>query len=139
MDDLAATMRARGMRMTAQRRRVIEAVRRLGHATPDAVATEVQRDGEGELALSTVYRNLDALQALGVVSHTHLDHRAPTYHLADHADHVHLVCLSCGRVDESWVETTEQFVGNLRERHGFEADVRHLAIHGWCATCSVQR
>lgn len=139
MDELTAALHARGMRMTAQRRRVVAAVRRLGHATPDAVAAELGRDGGDVLPLSTVYRNLEALQQLGVVAHTHLDHRAPTYHLSDHADHVHLVCLTCGRVDETGVEAIGTLAGNLLDRHGFEADVKHLAIHGWCATCSVQR
>ena len=92
MQDIGASLRARGMRMTPQRRRVIEAVEELGHATPDALAATVARDGGAALPLSTIYRNLEALEALGVVTHTHLDHRAPTYHLADHADHLHLVC-----------------------------------------------
>ena len=73
-------------------------------------------------SLSTIYRNLEALEGVGVVSHTHLDHRAPTYHLADHADHVHLVCLSCGAVIESAVAAADPFVGNLLTRYGFVAD-----------------
>ena len=81
------------MRMTPQRRRVIAAVEELGHATPDALAATVARDGGAALPLSTIYRNLEALEDLGVVTHTHLDHRSPTYHLAEHADHLHLVCL----------------------------------------------
>jgi Fur family ferric uptake transcriptional regulator len=75
---------------------------------------------------------------VGVVSHTHLDHRSPAYHLADHADHVRLVCLSCGTVIESAAATADPFVGNLLTRHGFVADVKHMAIQGWCTACSVQ-
>jgi Fur family ferric uptake transcriptional regulator len=76
-------------------------------------------------------------EQVGVVSHTHLDHRSPTYHLCEHADHIHLVCLSCGAVIESAVTTADPFVGNLLTRHGFAADVKHMAIHGWCAACSA--
>ena len=126
------------MRLTPQRERIIAAVRALGHATPDGLAEAVGRDGGPALSLSTIYRNLEALEAVGVVSHTHLDHRSPTYHLSDHADHVHLVCLSCGAVIESEVATADPFVGNLLSRHGFVADVKHMAIHGWCAACSAQ-
>src|SRR4051812_42026898 len=82
VQDIVATLRARGMRMTPQRRRVIAAVEELGHATPDALAATVARDGGAALPLSTIYRNLEALEDLGVVTHTHLDHRSPTYHLA---------------------------------------------------------
>jgi len=125
------------MRLTRQRERVIDAVRELGHATPDGLAATVARNGGTALPLSTIYRNLEALEEAGVVSHTHLDHRSPTYHLADHADHLHLVCLSCGTVIESAVSTADPLVGNLLTRHGFVADVKHMAIHGWCAACSA--
>jgi Fur family ferric uptake transcriptional regulator len=126
------------MRLTPQRGRIIDAVRALGHATPDGLAEAVSRDGGPALSLSTIYRNLGALEEVGVVSHTHLDHRSPTYHLSDHADHVHLVCLTCGTVLESAVAAADPFVGNLLTRHGFVADVTHMAIHGWCAACSAQ-
>ena len=126
------------MRLTRQRARIIAAVRGLGHATPDGLAAAVARDGGPALSLSTIYRNLEALEEVGVVLHTHLDHRSPTYHLADHADHIHLVCLACGAVTESPLTTADPFVGNLLTAHGFVADVKHMAIHGWCASCSEQ-
>ena len=126
------------MRLTPQRERIIAAVRALGHATPDGLAAAVDADGGPALSLSTIYRNLEALEQVGVVSHTHLDHRSPTYHLADHAEHLHLVCLSCGKVIESPVAAADPFVGNLLTRHGFVADVKHMAIHGWCEACSAQ-
>ena len=138
MRDLGERLRARGMRLTRQRERIIDAVRALGHATPDGLAAAVARDGGPALPLSTIYRNLEALEEVGMVSHTHLDHRSPTYHLSDHADHIHLVCLSCGAVIESAVTTADPFVGNLLTRHGFVADVKHMAIHGWCKACSTQ-
>jgi len=126
------------MRLTPQRERIIAAVRALGHATPDGLAVAVGQDGGPALSLSTIYRNLEALEQVGVVSHTHLDHRSPTYHLADHAEHLHLVCLSCGKVIESPVAAADPFVGNLLSRHGFVADVKHMAIHGWCEACSAK-
>lgn len=135
--DIASSLRARGMRMTAQRERVLELIRRLGHATPDAVAEAAETDGGTPLPLSTVYRNLEALEQIGAVSHTHLDQRAPSYHLATHANHLHLVCIGCGRLTESETELADEFVAALLAQHGFSADVRHLAVHGWCLTCSA--
>jgi Fur family ferric uptake transcriptional regulator len=126
------------MRLTPQRERIVDAVRRLGHATPDGLAAAVGRDGGHALSLSTIYRNLDALEEVGVVSHTHLDHHSPTYHLSDHADHVHLVCLSCGTITESAPAAADPFVRTLLARHGFVADVTHMAVHGWCAACSTK-
>src|SRR5690242_4085291 len=119
------------MRLTAQRRRILAALADMEHGTPDAVAEQVAKDGGAALPLSTIYRGLDALEELGVVSHTHLDHRAPTYHLADHATHIHLVCLGCGAVSEAPVAMASGLAGNVRAATGFDPDVTHMAIHGW--------
>ena len=139
MSDLGAALRARGMRLTPQRRRIVDALTSLEHGTPDAVAAKVTEDGGAALPLSTIYRGLDALEELGIVSHTHLDHRAPTYHLADHATHIHLVCLGCGTVSEAPIATAAEFAGNVREATGFDPDVTHMAIHGWCASCREKK
>lgn len=135
MPDLGDALRAQGKRMTPQRRRILDALGRLEHATPDEVAAAVEADGGPSLPASTIYRGLEVLEELGFVDHTHLDHRAPSYHLAGHSDHIHLVCLGCGRVAEAPVAQAAAFVGNLRAAHGFDADVTHMAVHGWCADC----
>ena len=90
------------------------------------------------LAPSTVYRALEALEELGVVGHTHLDHRAPSYHLADHADHIHLVCRDCGRVEQCPPSSPTGFTGNVLGVNGFVADVTHMAIHGRCSSCATR-
>lgn len=139
MHDVGEQMRAHGRRMTSQRQRVVDAVARLGHATPEEVVSAVAGDGAARLAPSTVYRALEALEELGVVSHTHLDHRAPSYHLADHADHIHLVCRDCGRVEQCPRELADPFAGNVLRLNGFVADVTHMAIHGRCSSCATRR
>ena len=136
MQDVGERLRAQGRRMTPQRQRVLDAVARLGHATPEDVVAQVARDGSPALAPSTVYRALDALESLQIVGHTHLDHRAPSYHLADHADHIHLVCRSCGRVQQCDRSLAEAFTGNVLDATGFVADVTHMAVHGQCAACA---
>jgi Fur family ferric uptake transcriptional regulator len=124
--------------MTPQRRRIIDAVGSLGHATPEAVTAEVAADGGPPLSPSTVYRALEVLESVGILAHTHLDHHAPAYHFADHADHVHLVCRVCGRVDQCDQGLAEGFVGNVLAATGFVADVTHMAIHGTCRDCEKQ-
>lgn len=139
MTDLAAVLRAHGKRLTPQRRRVVDALARLGHATPDQVVAHLAGDGGAALPASTVYRALEALEGLGIVAHTHLDHRAPTYQLADHGPHVHLVCLGCHAVDEVPVALAAQLVDGLAAQRGFRADITHMAVHGWCASCEGPR
>ena len=127
-------LRARGYRVTPQRQLVLEAVARLDHATPEEICTQVQRTARG-VNISTIYRTLDLLEQIGMVTHTHLEHRAPTYHLASDADHVHLKCRVCGRVTEVGPDAIRSLITVLDERHGFETDVGHLTVFGRCADC----
>jgi len=137
-ESLARMLRSRGLRMTPQRGRILEAVADLGHATPEAVAESVRASCDPAPSLSTVYRTLETLEELGVLSHTHLDHGPPSYHLAAHADHIHLVCVECGAVQEDSMDVVEPLAQRMRERHGFVVDPRHLTMHGLCARCAAE-
>jgi len=113
---------------------VLEAVISLGHATPDEIAEEVRRTASG-VNLSTVYRTLELLEELGLVTHAHLGHGAPTYHAADDADHLHLVCRVCGGIEEMPPDVLDQAVHRIAEDRGFAVDVGHFAIFGTCSAC----
>src|SRR5215469_14850739 len=84
-----ATLRASGYRVTPQRQLVLEAVTRLHHASPEEIRAEVNQTARG-VNLSTVYRTLELLEQLGLVTHTHLGHGAAVYHPATEPDHLHL-------------------------------------------------
>ncbi len=133
--DWQSDLRARGYRLTPQRQLVLQAVGALEHATPDDILNEVRRTATG-VNISTVYRTLDLLEELDLVSHAHLGHGAPTYHLADRDQHLHLVCRDCERVTETDVAVAAPFVESLRAAHGFETDMKHFAIFGRCADCT---
>jgi Fur family ferric uptake transcriptional regulator len=136
-DDLQARLHERGLRLTPQRQLVLEAVERLGHATPEAICAEVQKSASG-LNLSTVYRALEVLEEVGLVRHAHLGSGPPAYHAAhDHA-HLHLVCNDCGAVQEADVALADELVGRLAEGYAFSTDVEHMAITGRCARCAAR-
>ncbi|MBW8806906.1 MAG: transcriptional repressor [Catenulisporales bacterium] len=67
--DLTKELRAKGYRLTPQRQFVLQAVASLDHATPEAICEEVRRTARG-VNLSTVYRTLELLEELGLVTHT---------------------------------------------------------------------
>ena len=135
-EELDAVLRSRGLRATPQRRFVLDALERLGHATPDQVWDQVQAVAPS-LSPSTVYRTLELLAELGVVTHTHLGHGAPSYHLATHADHIHLVCRRCGDVQSADVQRAHQLADEVLTRYGFVTDVGHLSLDGLCADCAA--
>ena len=129
-----AALRARGYRVTPQRQLVLEAVTKLNHASPEQIFAEVHQRATG-VNVSTIYRTLELLEQLGLVTHTHLGHGAPSYHLAAEAQHVHLVCRNCGRVTELPLDVAMPLVTALDEEHGFGADLGHLTVFGTCRDC----
>ena len=128
------TLRAGGYRVTPQRQLVLEAVARLEHATPEEICGEVRQTARG-VNVSTVYRTLELLEQLGLVKHTHIHHGAPSYHLADDAGHVHLVCRQCEQVIQVDQDAVGPLVVGLERSHGFQTDVGHLTVFGLCANC----
>ena len=133
-DELASRLHSLGYRLTPQRQLVLQAVETLGHATPDEILVEVQQHASA-VNVSTIYRTLEVLEELGLVRHTHLSDRAPTYHsVTDHV-HFHLVCRNCHRVVSVDPEVLAPFASRLREEQGFVIDVGHLAIFGECVEC----
>ena len=132
--DWHAMLRARGYRLTPQRELVLQAVASLGHATPDEIAERVRATAAG-VNISTVYRTLELLEELGLVTHTHLGHGAPTYHAAEDSNHVHLVCRECGGVEEVSPEVLDSAAKRIAAERGFAVDVAHFAVFGTCAAC----
>ena len=132
-DDLAARLREQGLRLTPQRQLILRAVEELGHATPDEVLAHV-RSQVSSVNASTVYRTLEVLEELGLVRHTHLSDRAPTYHSTTEHEHVHVVCRRCHAVRSYDPALVAPVVDALAD-DGFAMDVGHLAIFGVCAEC----
>lgn len=133
MSELRSTLHQQGMRMTPQRQLVLDAVRELGHATPEQVGRRVQGTA-APINITTVYRALDLLERLGLVRHTHLGGSAPTYSAEEH-EHVHLSCRRCGEVDEVPCELLGELAETLRVQRGFALDATHLALPGVCRNC----
>ena len=127
-------LREKGLRLTPQRELVLQAVRELGHATPEEVAGKIHETHPG-INLSTVYRNLETLENVGLVQHTHLGHGGATYHAAEELTHLHLVCGICGEVGDAPIDAAASFVQGLLDDYGFHTDVTHFAIYGTCSSC----
>lgn len=120
--------------MTPQRQLVLDAVRELGHATPEQVCRTVQNTAP-TVNITTVYRALDLLEELALLRHTQIGQGPPTYSPEEH-EHLHLACEHCGRLDEVPRDVVGGLAGTLRERYGFELDASHLALPGCCADCA---
>lgn len=132
--DLDQHLHARGYRVTPQRTLVLAAVNDLGHATPEEILVRVQTESP-KVNLSTVYRTLEVLEDVGLVTHAHLGHGSPTYHSVDDDVHIHLACRRCNGIESIPAGVARDFFDVLDRERGFSTDVGHMAIHGVCRTC----
>jgi Fur family ferric uptake transcriptional regulator len=134
-----AGLRARGLRWTPQRRIVLEVLAGIdGHVT-GADLVDGCRAIDPATTPSTVYRTLDVLEELGLVSHSHGREGRQEFHVQPAADHGHLVCSSCGRSWEIDRMEAVPIVEGLRTARGFAVDVAHLSIEGRCIDCERAR
>jgi Fur family ferric uptake transcriptional regulator len=133
--ELVALLRGRGQRMTPQRQLILEAIQDIeGHISAEAVHARVAARFP-QVNISTVYRTLELLQELGLVTHTHFDDGVAQYHRTDAELHQHLVCRSCGSEQEIALDVLEPLGDELRRRYGFDADLAHFALVGRCQSC----
>jgi Fur family ferric uptake transcriptional regulator len=132
-------LRARGLRWTPQRRTLIEVLSRAdGHVT-GAELVERCRQLDPATTPSTVYRTLDVLEDLGLVSHSHGVDGREEFHVRPEAIHGHLHCIECGTAWEIPLDEAGTLVDAIRRSRGFEVDVTHLSIAGTCAGCIDRR
>ncbi|HUE68155.1 MAG TPA: Fur family transcriptional regulator [Candidatus Acidoferrum sp.] len=126
---------APGMRRTAQRTMVHNAIVRLGgHCTAEEITAELHRS-KPQFPRSTVYRALEALTASGVLYAAHLGDGPTHYELAS-GDHHHAVCQVCGGVMHIQEELVSELEDHLEQGHGFKPVHTEVLVVGVCDDCS---
>jgi Fur family transcriptional regulator, ferric uptake regulator len=133
-DEIIAAIKESGGRVTPTKRALVDAlIDAEGHLTADELTSAVERVAP-DVSPSTVYRNLEELEELGIVVHTHLGRPAAVYHLAGPV-HGHLACARCGYTIEVPPALFENLARTAMLEYGFDVDRHHLAISGRCIAC----
>ena len=128
-------LRERGLRWTPQRRTLIEVLSRTdGHVTGSELVDRC-RDVDPATIPSTVYRTLDVLEELGLVSHSHAADGREEFHVMPNDEHGHLHCVACGETWEIDAGEAASLVGAVAEARRFRVELAHLSIAGRCASC----
>jgi Fe2+ or Zn2+ uptake regulation protein len=136
VDSVIEYLRSHGGRATASRRILLEVLFAAdGHMSAEELADAVQTRAP-DVHLSTIYRNLEELEQVGVVSHSHLGHGPSSYLLATHA-HAHFICSECGAMIEAPEAYFRGLARSAKANLGFTIDPKHFAILGRCANCSA--
>lgn len=135
VEDALDLVRRAGGRVTPSRRSLLRALfKSKGHVTAEDLAAQLQLESP-DIHMSTVYRNLEELERLGVVVHAHFGHGPATYHLATSV-HGHFVCEECGKLIEVPDNLFDGVAKKAASEFGFTIDPHHFAMLGRCADCS---
>jgi Fur family transcriptional regulator, ferric uptake regulator len=135
LEDVLGLVRRHGGRVTSSRRFLLQALfESPGHRSAEDLAAAVQKVAP-DVHISTIYRNLEELERLGVVVHSHFGHGPTTYHLAT-AVHGHFVCEVCGKLIEVPEPVFNGLAKSARSQFDFTIDPHHFAVLGRCSSCS---
>jgi Fe2+ or Zn2+ uptake regulation protein len=134
--ELKQTLRERGLRVTPQRILIHRALSDLGrHATADEVLARVEPQLPNA-SLPTVYATLELLEELGIAHRIAAGTGATLWDPRSEPHH-HLVCRSCGRVDDLDVKLDTGAAVRAARRRGFRPDGSELIVSGLCERCQT--
>jgi Fur family ferric uptake transcriptional regulator len=123
-------LRARGMRISAARRRVLEAL----YAADAPLTADELAAPAGDVA--SVYRNLDALEALGLVRHVHAGHGPGRYTVLGEGEREFAACERCGKIQAVEPARLDAVRVVIERELGLRPRFTHFPVVGVCAGCA---
>jgi Fur family ferric uptake transcriptional regulator len=126
-------IRKAGLKVTAPRLKILELLEKCGerHVSAEEVYRLLLADGE-EIGLATVYRVLTQFEAAGLVERHKFEDGYSVFELNRGEHHDHIVCVTCGKVEEFLDETIEQRQREIAAERGYEIGDHSLIIYGRC-------
>ena len=132
----AQDLKKAGLKATVPRLKILEILetRKDQHMTAEDVYKALL-EGNEEIGLATVYRVLTQFEAAGLVARHHFEGGQSVFELDQGEHHDHILCISCGRVDEFVDEVIEKRQRQIAEKAGYEITDHSLYIYGICSEC----
>ncbi len=129
----ADELKSSGLKATLPRIKVLEVFQRTTqrHLSAEEVYRLLLSDG-ADVGLATVYRVLMQFEQAGLLSRNHFESGKAVFELNEGKHHDHLVCLTCGRVEEFFDAQIEQRQRSVAQVRGFELQDHSLALYALC-------
>ena len=135
-----------GLKATVPRLKVLEIFQRstAQHGIRHMSAEDVYKALIAEhidVGLATVYRVLTQFEQAGLLSRNHFEGGRAMFELNEGSHHDHLVCLTCGRVEEFVDTEIERRQHSIAAERGFKLQDHALALYGECTKpdCEFRR
>lgn len=134
-DDIAHSLAARGLRLTRQRRAVVEALATAPSSVSPLQVYDAARGACPELGLTTVYRTLELLSDIGALRRVHGHDHCEAFVPAGAAHGHTVVCAECGRVTEFTDCDMQAVVAAATRQTGYRITDHFLQLSGVCEEC----
>ncbi len=122
------------LKMTVQRRVILEEIKKVKtHPSADELYLAVRRRLP-DISMATVYRNLETLAEHGLIRRM-WEVSAPRRYDGELADHYHVVCEQCGRVDDVSLRAVDGFLEEVRRASDYDVQGYRLGFFGLCPSC----
>ena len=128
-----------GLKATVPRLKILEILEanKEQHMRAEDVYKALLESNE-DIGLATVYRVLTQFEAAGLVSRHHFEEGHSVFELDQGVHHDHILCVSCGRVDEFVDEVIEERQKEIATKAGYKLTDHSLYIYGICPECQKQ-
>jgi Fur family ferric uptake transcriptional regulator len=125
-----------GLKATLPRLKILEIFQRsaqtgVRHLSAEDVYRSLLAD-QLDVGLATVYRVLTQFEQAGLLARSHFDTGHAVFELNEGSHHDHLVCLTCGRVEEFVDADIERRQNRIATERGFRLQDHALALYGEC-------
>lgn len=133
MPNRAEELKSSGLKATLPRIKILEIFQRTQqrHMTAEDVYKAVLAE-DADIGLATVYRVLMQFEQAGLLSRSHFESGKSVFELNEGQHHDHLVCLTCGRVEEFFDADIEKRQHAVAADHGFELQDHALSLYAVC-------
>jgi Fur family ferric uptake transcriptional regulator len=135
----ADELKSSGLKATLPRMKILEVFQRTErrHMTAEDVYKALLAEG-ADIGLATVYRVLMQFEQAGLLTRSNFESGKSVFELNEGQHHDHLVCLSCGRVEEFFDPEIEQRQRAIALERGFELHDHSLALYARCTKANCE-
>jgi len=132
-------IRNSGLRVTTSRLRILELFHdsKEKHLSAEDIYCQL-RDEKMDVGLATIYRVLMQFSEANILIRRHFESGSAVFELNQGEHHDHLVCISCGKVEEFVDDEIETRQQELAKQRGFVIHQHSLSLYGHCSDCVNQ-
>ncbi len=132
-------LRKAGLKVTLPRVKILQIME--SSETKHLSAEDVYKaliEADEDVGLATVYRVLTQFESAGLVMRHHFEGGSSVFELTTIDHHDHIVCQTCGSVEEFYDEVIEEQQDKIAKKYGFKITDHSMYLYGICKECQAK-